>query len=182
MPAATAPLLGFSLGVLFAWAAAQDLGRSTAGISGRSLLLVWTFALLVFAPVCAYFIAFEPDWSYAYLIDSQRLPSVVDIALVLFALLSVPLGFMVAAPSARSHRPTRVARIGGAPALIAVVVLMAGFSRLSVHATYAQYHGDFGTRGVAGGPLGYALIWMIGVLGMATLLTTRALHRLGRDH
>jgi hypothetical protein len=181
MPAPVTPLLGFALGVACAWAAVGDLGRSTSGLGGRALLLTTAFALLVFAPVAGYFVAFEPDWSFAYFVDSERLPTAVPIAVVLVAAASVPAGFLAAVADARAHRLGRVLRKAAVPAALAAVFLLATFSRLSVHANYAQFHGDFGTRGVAGGPLGYALIWMLGVLAAATAWTLRALQRMSRE-
>ena len=181
MPAPVTPLLGFALGVACAWAAVGDLGRSTSGLGGRALLLTTTFALLVFAPVAGYFVAFEPDWAFAYFVDSERLPTAVPIAVVLCAAASVPAGFLAAVADARAHRLARILRKAAVPAVLAAVFLLATFSRLSVHANYAQFHGDFGTRGVAGGPLGYALIWMLGVLGAATAWTLRALQRMSRE-
>jgi hypothetical protein len=181
VPAPTAPLFGFALGALLAWVAAADLARSTTGYGTQSFLLVVGFALLVFAPVSAYFVAFEPDWSLAYLIDSERLPSVVPMTLVLAAAASVPAGFIAAAADARTHRQGRVLWIALPPLLAAVGFVVAMLSRLAVQANYAQFHGDFGTRGVAGSPLGYALLWMLSVLCLATIFTTRALQRLCKD-
>jgi len=181
MPAFVTPFLGFALGVACAWAAVGDLGRSTSGLGGRALLLTTAFALLVFAPVAGYFIAFEPDWSFAYFVDSERLPTAVPIAVVLLAAISVPGGFLAAVGDARARRLARVLRKAAVPALLAAIGVLATFSRLSVHANYAQFHGDFGTRGVAGSPLGYALIWMLAVLGGATAWTLRALQRMSRE-
>jgi hypothetical protein len=50
--------------------------------------------------------------------------------------------------------------------------------RLGTAASFAQFHGDFGTRSVAGTPLGYALVWMNGVLATAVALTIRQLRGL----
>jgi len=157
-----------------------DLGRSASGLGGRALLVTTAYALLVFAPIAGYFVAFEPDWSFAYFVDSERLPAAVPMAVVLLAAASVPAGFLATIADARAHRLGRVLRLGAIPALLSAVLLLATFSRLSVHANYAQFHGDFGTRGVAGGPLGYALIWMLGVLAAATAWTLRALQRMSR--
>jgi hypothetical protein len=47
-----------------------------------------------------------------------------------------------------------------------------------VQATYAQYHGDFGTRPVAGTPLGWALVWFGAVVLVATLYVASELRKL----
>ena len=181
MPAPLTPLLGFALGVACAWAAMGDLGRSTSGLGGRALLVTVAFSLLVFAPIVGYFVAFEPDWSFAYFLDAERLPSAVPIAVVLFAAITVPAGFLAAVGDARGRHLGRVLRKAAVPSILCAIFVMATFSRLSVYASYAQYHGDFGTRSVAGSPLGYALIWMLGVLGVATAFTLRTLQRMSRE-
>ena len=59
-----------------------------------------------------------------------------------------------------------------------LIALVMGLLILSVQATFAQFHGDFGTRPVAGGSLGIALIWTTIVLGLATAWTSYALRRM----
>jgi hypothetical protein len=180
VPAPVSPLVGFLLGVAFAWAAAAERGRAhPAELAARSVTVVALFSLLLFAPVSAYFLAFAPDWSYAYLIDTHRLPGATDLIVVLLDVASVPLGFVLGARRMRERRPGAVVRLAALPCLAAVAVLIVALPRLSVHATYAQYHGDFGVRSVAGSPLGYALLWMDSVLTGGVLWTAHALRRLG---
>jgi hypothetical protein len=47
-----------------------------------------------------------------------------------------------------------------------------------VRASYAQYHGDFGTEPVAGSPLGVSLLWVLAVVTLASAYTGRVLRRL----
>jgi hypothetical protein len=181
VPAPIAPLIGFILGVIFAWGAADELGRNAGRVEGsRSFVIVTAFSLLVFAPVSAYFLAFAPDWSYAYLVDSQRLPSAVDLGLVLIDVVSVPTGFALAARSASFQELTRLVRLSALPALLVTSFVLATGQRLSVAATHAQYHGDFGTRSLAGSPTGYALLWMSAVLVGGVMWTLHSLRKLGR--
>jgi len=179
MPAPVAPLFGFVLGVLFAWAAGSDLARASAA-SSRSLVVVAGFGLLVHAPIAAYFLAAAPDWSWAYLIDTQRLPAALGFGMVLFTAASVPAGFFAGARASAARRLSVLVRIGGAPALLALAFLALAFRRLELEGSYAQYHGDFGTRPVAGSPLGWALLWMCAVLGLAVAWTLRSLRLLSR--
>jgi hypothetical protein len=162
VPAPLAPLLGFLLGVAFAWCSREDLQKT--GIASRSLLVVSLFSLLVFAPISAYFLALAPDWSYAYIVDSQKLPGVVDLSLVLFDAASVPAGFVAALRAARAKRAAVLLRLASPPSLLLLAFVLIAFPRLAKNATYAQYHGDFGIRSVAGSPLGYAMLWMALVL------------------
>lgn len=179
MPAPTAPLIGFLLGVAFAWAAADDLARAGSAIS-RSLVVVSLFGLMVFAPTAAYFLAFAPDWSWAYLVDSQRLPGTLDLSLVLLDAASVPAGFVAAARYAKAGRTGPLLRLAMLPAVALAAFLLVAFRRLGVEATFTQFHGDFGVRSVSGGPLGYALLWMALVMGGAVAWTGAWLRRAAR--
>lgn len=180
MPAPAAPFVGFFLGALFAWAGAEGLAKGGA-VQGRALTVVALFGLLVYAPVAGYFLAFAPDWSYAYLVDSQRLPSAVDTGWVLLDAASVPAGFARAARHARVRRTGPMLRLIAVPLLIALGVLLAALPRLGVHASYAQFHGDFGTRPVSGSPLGFALLSMTLILLAGTAVTVVWLKRTSRS-
>jgi len=179
VPAVTAPLFGFVLGVVFAWLSAEGLERSTS-IPGRPFLVVTLFSLLVFAPICAFFLSFVPDWTYGYVIDPQRLPGVVDLGSVLLDASSVPLGFAAAARYARTRRSGPILRLSAVPMITALALTLVFARRLGAQATYAQYHGDFGVRAVSGTPLGYALLWMALVLAGAVIWTVSWLRRAGR--
>lgn len=179
MPVLTAPLVGFALGVLFAWLAADDLERA-GGLPGRPLMVVILFSMLVFAPVCAFFLSFAPDWAYGYVVDPQRMPGVIDLGAALLDAASVPAGFAAAARFAKTHRSGPVLRLLAAPSLLALALTLSFAQRLGVQATYAQYHGDFGLRSVAGTPLGYALLWMALVLVAAVAWTVAWLRRSSR--
>ena len=175
MLAPISPLIGVLLGLLFAWAASPPQLAASVGLSSRALLLVILFSLLVFAPICSYFLAFAPDWSYAYLLDSEQLPSTVDLALVLVNAASIPAGFLLGSHQLRT-RPVRwITRLAFAPAFVSLFFVAVTIRRLGVDASYAQYHGDFGTRPLAGSPLGYSVLWMLVVLGSATAWTAHYL-------
>jgi len=179
VPAVTAPLFGFVLGVVFAWLSAEGLERS-AGVPARHFVVVTLFSLLVFAPVCAFFLSFVPDWAYGYVIDPQRLPGVVDLGSVLLDAASVPLGFAAAARYARVRRSGPILRLSAGPLVVAVALTLMFARRLGVQATYSQFHGDFGVRAVSGTPLGYALLWMALVLAGAVAWTISWLRRASR--
>jgi hypothetical protein len=179
VPAPIAPLIGFLLGIALAWTTAGDpTGSGTSAPPGRTLIVVTLYSFLVFAPVSGYFLAFAPDWSYAYAVDSGRLSSAVDLVVVLLNVASVPLGFTLAFRRLRERIPGPLLRLAALPLLATVVFLVVALPRLSVHATYAQFHGDFGVRSVAGSPLGYALLWMNAILAIGAIFTARALRRL----
>lgn len=177
MPAFIAPLVGFLIGTGFAWASADELGKAGT-FAPRPLAIVALFAFLVFAPACAYFLAFEGDWAFAYFIDSRNVPSAVDLGLVLLDGFSVLFGFLVSAPKAKAKKFSSILSIAGGPFALGLATALVLGSRFGIHATYAQFHGDFGTRAVSGSALGYALLWMNGVVAVAVAWNARALRRL----
>lgn len=178
MPAPTGPLLGLALGGLFARASSDGSARGRHSVALGPLALVCLFSLLVFAPIAAYFIAFEPDWAYAYLIDTGRRIGALHAAILLADVASVPLGFILALRSSERAALSAIVRLTGVPLVAVGIFVIILFPRLSVQATYAQFHGDFGTSPVAGGPLGYALIWTSLVLVAAAAWTAYALRRM----
>jgi hypothetical protein len=181
MPAPLAPFIGFALGVGFAWCAREELSRSPAmNIASRSFLVVTLFAMLVFAPVSAYFLAFESDWSYAYFIDTRRLPSAIQLALLVLDTVAAPVGFVVATSPARARKVGTLLTLAALPLGLVLACLAAVAGRLGIQASYTQFHGDFGTRPVAGSSLGYALLWMNLVLTLGVAWTYRQIQRLAR--
>jgi hypothetical protein len=178
MPVVAAPLFGLSLGVLFAWAGAEDIARSAGSIVSRSLAIAALFGVLVFAPACAYFQAFFPDWSYAYFVDSQHPSIALDLALVLVDALSVPVGLALFGRSAAARRVAVLTRAAAIPAFAGALFLIALSPRLRVVSTYAQFHGDFGTQPLTGSPAGWALLWMTMIIAGAVAWTVRVLRRL----
>lgn len=174
----SAPLIGFTLGVVFAWFAREDVARGAPGShSSRSLAVVCLYALLAFTPACASLFVLEPDWAGAYLFDGGR-ARLLSVATLLATLASVPLGFVAATRATRARRPARVVRLGMSVGLSALALTLALFPRLAVRATYAQYHGDFGTEPVLGSTLGWTLAWITVVLGLTSAYTAQALRRL----
>jgi hypothetical protein len=149
-------------------------------IASRSLIVVTLFATLVFAPVSAYFLAFESDWSYAYFIDTRRVPSAIQLALVVLDTASAPVGFVVATSHAKARKAGAVLMLAALPLALALACVAAVVSRLGIQASYAEFHGDFGTRPVAGSSLGYALLWMNLVLAGGVAWTCRQVQRLAR--
>ena len=169
MPLLFAPFVGFLVGLGLAWAARADIGNDDGPLfASRPFAVAGGLACFVYAPLVAYFAAFHGDWAYLYLVDWRRVPSAVDLALVLVAGASVPLGTIVALPAARARRLGSLVRIGAAPAVVVCGLFAWGARRLVVSATYAQFHGDFGTQSIASSALGRGILWMgiVGVLGI----------------
>ncbi len=161
MPLAFAPFVGIALGALFAWLARAELARDDGPlVAARSFLIVTAFAGFVFTPVLGYFVAFHGDWAYLYFVPWRAVPSAVDLALVLLGGSMVPLGFVISARTARSQKFAGVATIGGVPVGAASIFLLMMQRRLATSATFAQYHGGFGTDSVVASALGRGILWM----------------------
>jgi hypothetical protein len=159
MPVLVALPLGLSLGMTFAWAARRELRRvSGRGFAGRGLAVAMLFGLLVFAPVGCYFLAFEPDWCLAYLIDTTQASAALVPALSLLELVTVPAGFLLGSVLLERSDEASLWRVLGAGAVLTLGAIMLGLRRFAVQGSYAQFHGDFGTEPLAGGSLGYAIL------------------------
>ncbi len=173
MPILLAPLSGFALGALLAWYTRNVRDRDDGPlVTTRCFLLVSLFAGFVYAPIVGYFAAFHPDWAYLYLAPARAIPSAVDLALVLVAASSVTAGFAAATRAARAGRLTTVATLGGAPTTLVLALSVILERRLATSATYAQYHGDFGTESITSGPLGRAVLFMGLVLALGVAWTS----------
>jgi hypothetical protein len=176
MPIVLALLAGFFIGVAFAWIARAELGRVDAPlVATRPFNVVLGFTALVYAPLVAYFVGFHGDWMYGYAIAWHQVPSAVDLALVILAACTILLGMAASAHAARARRLAIVAWLGVTPAVVFAVVLALGASRLSVSATYAQYHGGFGVVPVSSSALGRGILLMAVVLILGLAWTVRAL-------
>ncbi len=159
MPLLLAPSVALIIGIGLAWSSRDALvQRETALVTTRGFTTTIALALFVFAPVCGYFAAFHGDWTYLYLIGSARIPSAMDLALVLLASACIPLGFVVGAPAARTRRPERLLRTLAAPAVVLMVLGVVLGRRLGVSASYAQFHGDFGHAAIDKSPLGQGVL------------------------
>jgi hypothetical protein len=182
VPIAFAPLIGLALGAALAWLAAPELMRIDGPVVAcRPFAIVTAFAGFVWLPVVGYFVAFHGDWSYLYLVAWQRIPSAVDLGLVLLAGATVVAGFWLAVAPVRTRRLGPVVALVVAPATLAVVGLLLAARRLAVSGTYAQFHGDFGTEPIGASVLGKGVLLMVAVLALGLAWTARALLRMAAE-
>jgi hypothetical protein len=159
MPVPLALLSGLVLGMSLAWIARAELARSEVPlVLAHPFLVTLGLGLVVYAPAVGYFVALHGDWAYLYLVRSSRVPSALDLVFVVACGASLPAGFAIAAPWAVQRRGGLVLQVAGAIAL--VVILAAGIlsRRLAVSASYAQFHGGFGTVALGRSPLGRGVL------------------------
>ena len=170
MPVPFAPLVGLALGALLAWFARLELAPDEEPIIvSRPFILVVCFAVLVYTPILGYFAAFHGDWAYLYLIPSHRVPSAIDLALVLLSGGTVPLGFLAAARPARALHLGTVGLLGGTPATVACVLMIVWQKRIGTSGTYTEFRDGFDTEPITASVLGQGVLWMgfVGTLGAA---------------
>jgi hypothetical protein len=159
MPLPFAIPIGLLIGMSLAWLARVELARSEVPlVLARPFLVAVGLGAIVYAPVVAYFVARHGDWAYLYLVPYARIPSAVDLALVLLASAQVPLGFAVAAPSAIAKRGPALLKIGAAMGALLLVASVIVARRLSVGASFAQYHAGFGIVPLGKTPLGRGVL------------------------
>jgi hypothetical protein len=176
VPIPFAFVLGFLIGALLAGVAAPELARDEAPLAlSRPFAVTVGFALFVFVPVAGYFVTFHGDWAYVYLIRWRSVPSAVDLVLVLAAGAAVVGGFVAAAPFARRRRSGPLMALVVAPGVIALALVSVLRHRLGLSASYAQFHGDFGTEPIAESPLGRGVLVMDAVLALGVAWSVRAL-------
>jgi hypothetical protein len=149
------------VGAAFAWAASSELARSEAlTLYARPLAVVGAFVGLVWLPALTYFVAFHGDWSYLYFVPWRRVPSAIDVGLLVLASATVPAGFWLGAAMLRKRR-LGYGLVGlAAPALLGLGTVPLVARRLGVSATYAQFHGDFGTESLSSSLLGKGVLCM----------------------
>jgi hypothetical protein len=158
MPVLVALPFGLCLGVSFAWLARRELRRVTSEVGSRGLAVAAMFGLLVFSPVSAYFLAFEPDWCLAYLVDTSQGTPALTPGLVLLVLATVPSGFLLGRLLLGRGDEASLLRVLLALVIATLATLMLGVRRFAVQGSYAQFHGDFGTQPLGGSSLGYAIL------------------------
>ena len=159
MPLPLALPIGLLLGLSLAWLARIELARSDVPlVLARPFLVALGFAAIVYAPVVGYAVALHGDWAYLYLLRFARVPSAVDLGLVLLAAAGVPAGFALGAPWALTKRGAPFLRVGIAVALVVVIITGLSIKRLAVSASYAQYHDHFGAMPIGSSPLGRGVL------------------------
>ena len=175
MPALVGPIVGFVLGVVLAWLCRGEAPREGDAAGRARARVAALFGGLVFAPACAYFIVFAGDWALFYLDDSRAVPSALWLLLVVLDAVAVVAGFWAGYQAARRRADRALLALGAGPAGVALAVLLSFLARLRVDGTFQQVSARFGTRPVAGGPLGYAILWMDVMMVAGMVVAVRAL-------
>lgn len=159
MPFLLALPVAWLIGLSLAWSARAELARSEVPlVLARPFLVAAAFGAIVLAPVVSYFVALHGDWAYLYLVRWSRVPSAVDLLFVLVVAAQVPLAFAATASWAAAKRGPLFVRVSAAVLVVALVLCAVFFRRLASSATYAQFHGGFGTAAIGKSSLGRGVL------------------------
>ncbi len=163
MPLPLALPVGLIVGMTLAWIGRSELARSEVPVVlARPFLVAVALAAIVFGPVVGYFAALHGDWAYLYMVPWSRVPSAVDLSLVVLAAAQVPLGFAIASPWAVAKRGPRLLKVCAAVGAVVLVACAIGWRRVTVSGTYVQFHDHFGMVPIGRSSLGRGLLssWM----------------------
>jgi hypothetical protein len=176
VPALIAPFIGFSLGAVLAWAAGRELSHHSGPLwAARSFVVAMLYAVLVYGPAAGYFVSFETDWAFAYLIDTARTSPAIVVASVALDIGAVIGGFVIASRAARKRQVFALLPLLTVPNAIAAVVVGLLARRLSVHGTTAEFRREFGLEAFAGSAAAYAVLFFGACLLLGTTFTVRQL-------
>lgn len=179
VPIPLALCCGPLIGLAFARVAQGLLLRTTgAPYNSPAFTIAAVFGWLVLGPLVAVCAALSPDWTLCYLFDSQHTPVMLETVSLLAVASSVPLGFLWGAQLIARRRHNSLSRYLAVGAVLGLVICIGLWKRIGTQATYAQFHGDFGLRPLAGTEFGYLILWMLLLLGLASTWTVFSLFKL----
>ncbi|GAC1352620.1 MAG: hypothetical protein NVS3B20_17280 [Polyangiales bacterium] len=181
MPLPLAPLVAALIGVAFGLIGRDEIRRTSASpFATRGFLIVALCSLLLLGPALGYFIAFYPDWAYAYLLQGERVPSAFDLLEVVVIALIPPAAFAWTARALRRHAVRELVR--GAAALVvllAVAVALTG-PRLIVATTFQTFREGYDLKPIGGTSLGVSILWIDGCLLAGLMWAASRLRLLAR--
>ena len=97
---------------------------------------------------------------------------------VVTAAMSAPGGYLWGAALTIRRRQNILSRHVAGGTVVALLLCIVLWKRITIQATYAQFHGDFGLQTLEGTALGYVTLWMLLVLGLASTWTLYSLFKL----
>lgn len=170
------PLLfpaAIAFGLLHALLAERSLAQGTQTM----LLAAGLFGLAILMPVEIYLLHDYNDWAYLYLLAPARVPSAVDLLLLLFAAALVPGAAWLGARWLGDDARYRVLRALLALAGVGLVIVAVGWRRLTHFGTYAQYKGSYGLKALTECSLGPSVLLVLATLAAGMMVSARVLRR-----
>ena len=179
VPLLFAPLVAVLFGLLLAYYGRTELALADRTALGtRAFSVSLAFTALVFSPTLGYFAAFHGDWAYLYLLPHAKVPSAVDLMVVLLSASLVPATVAYAARSLAEKRTSQLVRIAGGMLAALAIFGAISYARLSVSASHAQFRGGFGIVPIGASPLGRGVLLAWVALGGAVAWARASLRRL----
>jgi hypothetical protein len=172
MPLLATLVLNLSIGTLASLLDASELRRSPRPAhQTHGFRAVALHEVLVAMPVAAYPLVRLTDWSLSYVVDGERVPSLVLATLIALHAVAALAGFALGAHWLREHRPRAVMALTGSCGFAVLAGAVACRERLGVMGSFVQYHNGFGTRGlVSAGVVGTLVLLAIAWAGAAAHL------------
>jgi hypothetical protein len=160
-----------ALGLAIAWCDQRELRASPRSVPWtRGFQALAAHELLLGVPSLTWLLLRYPDWMVGYTLHAATLPSALGLVVSLAAGALGLGGFSLGAWLLRSQRGRWVPALCAGALFVAVGILAAAASRVSVVGSYVQYRGGFGIEPLGGSRLAGSL----GLLGF--LLAASALH------
>jgi hypothetical protein len=150
VPILLAPFVALILGAVHGFATMASQGADAGprgwwqGNGPRARLAL--FGLLTFLPIHAFFLMRYGDWSYAYLGPSSRVPSALELLLLVFVTGLLLVGHELLVRARATQRGPLLRGICGAGLGVMLLLVVVLGRRWGTLGTYAQYKGAFGLR------------------------------------
>ncbi|HEY5923048.1 MAG TPA: hypothetical protein VIV11_15315 [Kofleriaceae bacterium] len=156
---------------------ARDRIKSDGPFASPAFPLVALHAAAVVAPIALYFYAVHPAWAWLYWVDPSKLATIFVLPLMVGHAALVIGGWYISSFTIRKGYSGALLYAAGALALFLLVLVAAGFSRLSTAADFPGYDAKKGVSLFAV-KLGWAfVVSLIALFGSAIYVAIE----LGRD-
>ena len=175
VPTPLGPLVGLSLGVILAWLSRSNSEAATPRGWPRKETLVFLFSRPRLPRPSRLLPSSSPAIGRSRTSSIAAHPLGGPLLVLVADALSVLVGFAIGRRLARRRALRAASAVAGAPLVPALLFVLIFQARLSIEGTFHQVQSDFGTEPVAGGPLGYALLWMSTLLAAGFAFTVRSL-------
>ena len=156
---------------------ARDRIKADGPFASPAFPLVALHAAAVVAPIALYFYAVHPAWAWMYWVDPSKLATIFVLPLMVGHAALVIGGWYVSSFTIRKGYSGALLYAAGALALVLLVLVAGGFSRLSTAADFPGYPAEKGVSLFAV-KLGWAfIVSLIALFGSAIYVAIE----LGRD-
>lgn len=134
-------IAGYAAGTGIALAARPGLTTLPASAHGRYLMATVLYSSLVLTPIALLLHFTFPDWHLMYLANPAHISAFVMIPLLIVLVVLAPaLGFLLGARLVLSDQLAGVRAALGGAAILALIIVLAGWDRVSQVAYYESFH------------------------------------------